>query len=183
MPDPVRRDTAVAAAWGFAEATLFFLVPDVWLTWVVLRSGRAAAVACVAALAGALAGGALMYAWGAADADRARAAVARVPAVGPAMVGRVGEEVRAGGAVAAFRGPLTGTPYKIYAVEAGAQGLPLGTFLLVSVPARLGRFAAVTAAAGVASRLLRRLAVRRGLHLGLWSAFYLWYFRRFGVFG
>src|SRR5437868_1692315 len=61
-----------ALAWGYAEATLFFLVPDVLLSWVALRDPRAAGVACFWALAGALLGGATMYAWGAADPGTAR---------------------------------------------------------------------------------------------------------------
>ena len=37
------------------------------------------------------------------------------------------------GLAAGGRGPLTGTPYKLYAVEAGAQGLSPWLFLLVTV--------------------------------------------------
>jgi hypothetical protein len=29
----------VAGLWGFAEATLFFLVPDIWLTALAVRRG------------------------------------------------------------------------------------------------------------------------------------------------
>jgi len=29
----------VAGLWGFAEATLFFLVPDIWLTAIAVRRG------------------------------------------------------------------------------------------------------------------------------------------------
>ena len=29
---------ALAALWGFAEATVFFIVPDVHLSWLALRS-------------------------------------------------------------------------------------------------------------------------------------------------
>jgi membrane protein YqaA with SNARE-associated domain len=182
-PEPVASGTnLIALTWGFAEATLFFIVPDVWLTWTALRNARAAGVACLWALTGTLIGGAAMYAWAALDAAAARAAVARVPGVGQVMVERVGEQVRSDGAAAVLAGPLTGTPYKLYAVQAGAGGLPPGRFLLASVPARLGRFAAVTAGAVLLNRLLRRwpLAVRRALHLALWGTFYGWYFWHFG---
>ena len=67
---------AAAFAWGFAEATLFFVVPDVWLTLIAVRRGlRPALVACGWALAGALAGGLAMYAWGAFDTATAREAL------------------------------------------------------------------------------------------------------------
>jgi membrane protein YqaA with SNARE-associated domain len=173
----------VALAWGFAEATLFFIVPDVWLTWLALRSGRTAGRACLWALAGALAGGLVMYAWGAAAAESARATVAHVPAVGQSMVEDVGKEIRDVGAWAVFIGPVTGTPYKLYAVQAGALGLSLPAFLLASAAARLGRFAAVTSLAVIANHILAGwpLAGRQALHIVLWAAFYGWYFWRFGV--
>jgi hypothetical protein len=50
----------IAALWGLAEATLFFIVPDVWLTLITVWSPRKALIACLFALLGALAGGALM---------------------------------------------------------------------------------------------------------------------------
>jgi membrane protein YqaA with SNARE-associated domain len=50
-------------AWGLAESTFFFFVPDVVLTFSALRNYRMALRAAVAALAGALIGGTLMYAW------------------------------------------------------------------------------------------------------------------------
>jgi hypothetical protein len=46
-----------AAVWGLAEATLFFVVPDVLLTWLAAFRPRVACKAVVACLAGALAGG------------------------------------------------------------------------------------------------------------------------------
>ncbi|GEM_PF-3959884 len=47
----------VALAWGFAEATLFFIVPDVWLTLVARERLRTGLIASLYSLAGALAGG------------------------------------------------------------------------------------------------------------------------------
>jgi hypothetical protein len=50
----------LALIWGFAEATVFFVVPDVLLTAIPVRDLRAASLACFLALLGALAGGTLM---------------------------------------------------------------------------------------------------------------------------
>jgi membrane protein YqaA with SNARE-associated domain len=167
-----------AAAWGFAEATLFFIVPDVLLTWVALRDPRAAFAACLWALAAALAGGALMFGWGDADYESALAALCRVPGINRAMCDSVDLEVRAEGVAATLRGPLTGRPYKIYAVQAAGYGNSLAAFLVVSVPARLMRFAAVTALAVLANRCLRRLSLttRRWIHAVVWLGFYAVYF-------
>lgn len=169
-----------ALAWGFAEATLFFLVPDVLLTWIALRHARAAWRACLWTLAGALVGGAVMYLWGATAPVWARAALEHVPAVSAAMCDDVAEQLRTQGTLALFVGPITGTPYKIYAVQAGAARTGLGTFLLVSVPARLLRFVIVTGLVVLICRWLpRTLAVRQGMHLVVWVAFYGWYFWAF----
>lgn len=171
--------TIVAAVWGLAEATAFFLVPDVYLTAVALRDRRAALRACVAALAGALLGGCVMYTWGARDAAAARALLERVPAISQGMVARVEEEIAAHGALAIFAGPLRGTPYKTYAVLAGERGEGLGRFLALSVPARLLRFLLLTLlAAWVAARPLAgwSLRAKRALHAALWGAFYSAYF-------
>lgn len=170
----------LAFAWGLAEATLFFIIPDVLLTWLALTRPRLAWRACGFALAGALAGGALMFAGGNADPTAARAALDAVPAVSAAAVDEVGVELRQHGLGAVFLGPLTGKPYKIYAVEAAAGGVGLLPFLLVSVPARGLRFAFAVAAVAGLLRLprLRHLSVawRRGLHLAWWVAVYAAYF-------
>ena len=174
-----RRERAVAAVWGFAEATLFFLVPDVHLTRVALRDGRLALSAALAATAGALAGGALLWAWGAADPAAALAVLERVPAVSPALLERVRAELLADGWAALALGPSRGTPYKLYAATSGALGMSLLGLLLVSAPARLVRFATLSL---VAAALCRgplagwSLAARQRLHLVLWGAFYAGYF-------
>jgi hypothetical protein len=83
------------------------------------------------------------------------------------------------GLVALFIGPLVGTPYKLYALEAAQLGYGLFVFLLVSIPARLMRFIIVTMVSAAASRALGRyVGVRtlQVLHIGVWVAFYSWYF-------
>jgi membrane protein YqaA with SNARE-associated domain len=172
-----------ALAWGFAEATLFFVVPDVLLTWVALRGARPAWLACLWALVGALGGGTVMYLWGESNFGAASAAVERVPAVSPTMCDAVGEQIRTYGVVALFLGAIAGTPYKIYAVQAGAAHLGLALFLFVSVPARLFRFAGATGLAILICRLVpaMKLSVRRIVHIALWTTFYGWYFWHFGA--
>jgi len=179
--DRRERTTAlIAALWGFAEATLFFLVPDVYLSRVALEAPRRALRACLWALLGALVGGALMYGWGTAYPRAAEAALDAVPAIAWATVDGVRHDLAENGWIALFYGPLTGTPYKIYAVESGRLGKGLLPLLVVSVPARLVRFLLVTLLAAGAARApgLRRLSPRaqRRLHAAAWTAFYLAYF-------
>ncbi len=172
---------SVAALWGFAEATLFFLVPDVWLSALALSDLRTALKACVSALVGALAGGVLMFAWGAWDPGSALSCLDRLPAIFPAMLERVDVEVRARGASALLTGPWGGIPYKIYAVQSGRRGVSLVGFLLWSVPGRLVRFVLVTLLAAGLCRLMPKAwtVSRRTLwHAAAWVTFYSVYFLR-----
>src|SRR5438309_3875786 len=107
----------LALAWGFAEATLFFIVPDVLLGAVALFAPRAAARVLAYTLAGALTGGALTY--GVASElqpSRSEAVLDGVPTVNEKAIQRVGREMRDEGPRSVVYGPLRmGTPYKLYA--------------------------------------------------------------------
>jgi len=116
---------ALAAAWGFAEATVFFIVPDVLLTLLGLRDGRRATWACLWALCGALAGGTVMYAWGFVDVPSAENLLVRIPAIDEGMLGDVKRQMDQDGTMAILVGPILGRPYKIYATYAGATGVSL----------------------------------------------------------
>jgi hypothetical protein len=186
--DDGRRLTAaavIAAAWGFAEATIFFIVPDVWLTLVSARSLRAGMRACAWTLTGALAGGCVMFAAAARAPDVARAVVVRVPGISPRMVEAVRTQVADRGLVAVLVGPAQGRPYKIYASEWGALRGGLAGFVAISVPARLVRFVLSILAAAALARLIapwtrRRASVERVVLLATWTVFYVLYFRAVG---
>jgi len=168
-----------AALWGLAEATLLFIVPDVWLTGAAVHRPKRALIACLFALVGALVGGAVMYALGAHDGETAVATVARVPAVSESMVADVDTAVGARGAFALFSELVNGTPYKLIAVTAGAQRIGVFALLLVSIPARLARFVTLTLLTIGAARLTRRWLNPRqqmALLLAGWLLFYMWFF-------
>lgn len=169
-----------AALWGLAEATFFFLVPDVILTAIAIHDWRLALWACVAATGGALAGGAVMYAAGRRRHQAVRSFLLRIPGIGPAMLARVADEIDRRGFLAVLLGPLSGTPYKAYAVECGRRRLSPGAFLAISIPARIIRFAAATAlAAWLAHGLFPSLSTAGKLTTWAvaWAGFYAWYFR------
>lgn len=170
----------LAAGWGLAEATLFFIVPDVVLSAIAIADWRLALGCCLAATGGALAGGALVHRAARRDPARLRAMFLRLPGIGPAMLERVAGEVRDRRFLAVLLGPLSGTPYKLYAAEAARQGLPLAGLLAVSVPARLSRFLAVTLlAAWLAHGVFPALpkTAQYGAWAVAWAVFYAWYFR------
>jgi len=151
------QEHGIAGAWGFAEATFFFVVPDVWTSWVGLRHPKRAVGTTFSALGGAMAGGAVTYCWGRrVTADSSRRALAKVPAVTDAMISDVEQEMARSGPAALLRGPTRGVPYKLYARAAGLQRTSLAAFLLWSIPGRMIRFLAVTAGVSGIAALGRR---------------------------
>jgi len=181
------RDHAVSAAWGAAEGTVFFIVPDVWISWVALRSPRRSLATTVSALVGALAGGTLTHVWGArTSAVGSRELLVRVPAISSSMVEQVEAEVARDGGPAMMAGPLRGVPYKIYARTSGLQGRSVAGFLAWSVPARMIRFLLVaigaSALAGAGRRLLPEQldSVAPVAFVTSWTAFYAWFFNTVG---
>lgn len=176
LEDP--RAQLVALAWGFAEATVFFVVPDVWISRLALSSRRAALRACAAALPGAIAGGLLLYALAPRHAPALLALFDRLPAIGPGLVERVQAQLRDLGGAGLVLGGFSGAPYKLYAVQAPAAGLGWAAFAACSVVARGARFLAVALLAhGAARRLAPRLGAAglRRAWLAAWVAFYAGY--------
>ncbi|WP_345311905.1 YqaA family protein [Kocuria gwangalliensis] len=181
------RDHAVAAAWGFAEATAFFIVPDVWLSAVAMKSPKRGLTCVASATAGAVLGGALTHTWGATTgAARSARLLTKLPAVSAAMVRRVENDYATKGYRALLTGPLRGTPYKIYARTNGLLNRSLPRFLLWSVPARAPRFILVTAVMGGLGALGEKLLpnapewVRWSAFAAGWLGFYTWFFKTVG---
>ncbi len=169
----------IAALWGFAEATVFFIVPDVFLSALALRHLRLGIVACLFAVGGALAGGAVMYEWALKDATGSLAVVEAVPGISPEMLTRVHRSLAEKGVSAILTGPLFGIPYKAFAIQTPAIGIGLAPFLLISVPARLLRFLSVTLVCWwIGNRSLSTWAFRKKLAVLLmcWVVFYALYF-------
>lgn len=174
-----RIHNALAALWGFAEATLFFIVPDVLLSWLGLRSQRSALVASAYAVVGALLGGWLMYRWAVQDFAAVSAWVLSLPGVSPQLLEHARQQLHDIGVLALFKGGFTGVPYKIYAIQASAENIGLAWFLTVSVAARWLRFVLVVV---LTRQLLLRLlphhslsSQRRWLLAG-WLVFYIIFF-------
>jgi membrane protein DedA with SNARE-associated domain len=173
------RPMAVATLWGFAEATLFFIVPDVWTSVAGRTQLKTGLQACLFAMAGALLGGTLMYVWGSLDEAAAITVVEKLPAISTDMVERANSELDEHKGFALFTGPLRVTPYKIYAVHSSGAGIGFVTFLLVSLPSRLIRFLAITLFSHYALKLLPlfRIKIRPLTALvTAWVVFYIFYF-------
>jgi len=163
-----------------AEATLFFIVPDVLITFAVLRFGlrRGLVLAAVAAAFASLAGLGMWF-WGRGDAAAARHVMLLVPAIGPDLLARAAREVAHGWPLHLVTGAMTGVPYKLYAVEAGACGIKPVLFVPMSFVARLTRFVATAVMMALARWMLLKVNrpgwVYPAWALG-WFATYAFYF-------
>ena len=154
-------------------------MPDVLIGYVALRRGvRAGVVAAVLAALGASVGGAAMYLWSVRSPEQALAAVEAVSAVSPAMIAAADADMAGGWFMASLKGPLTSTPYKVYAALAPGHGASLPAFAAAGAPVRLPRFvgvAVVMALIGAAlkGRVSDRVVIA-AFTLG-WVLFYGWF--------
>ena len=108
----------ISGLWGFAEATFFFIIPDVFLSLVAVLQWPRTWKHVLSAVVGAVVGGALLFLLAAAIQQNARAAVIRVPFIREHMLANVDDGFRHRGLYALLWGSLEGVPYKLYAVEA-----------------------------------------------------------------
>lgn len=169
-----------AFIWGAAEATLLFFVPDVLLSYIGLKRGVTEAVraSAIAAL-GAVAGGVGMYLWSASDPAAAREAVLAVPAISDGMVAQAAAAMGDSWLVATFLGPLSSTPFKVFAILAPQAGASLPLFAIATVAARLPRFLVVSIGVSLIGRTLSRWLSERQLLwvlIGAWLLFYAVFF-------
>jgi hypothetical protein len=167
----------IVAGWSAAEAAIFFIVADVPISWIAVRSGTKAALlaALVAALASVVGAVAVLF-WAGHDPTGAATAMAALPGIDSALIAEAARRY-AEGFDAVLAGSFSGIPFKLFGLEAAKQGGAL--FLVLSPLLRLPRFLAIALFVGGISRLLERwMTVRQRLSLllVLWIAFYAWYF-------
>ena len=142
----------LAFAWGVAEATVFFVVPDVLITRAALPSLRSGLITAALALAGALVGGAISYCWGAENLAAARDVLDWLPAISIGMLDHAQRALASDGMFAALVGSFSGVPYKVFAVHAASAGIALPAFILASIPVRGVRFVLLAAIARAFAR-------------------------------
>jgi membrane protein YqaA with SNARE-associated domain len=165
--------------WGLAEATLFFIVPDVIISLCALAYGwRAGSFAIAASLIGATIGGIATYFWGYFDIEGARAMFDQLPAIAPSTIARAQTEIAEGYyALSMLIGAVTSVPFKLYASEAGASGQSLATFIALSPVVRFPRFAFAALLALGARQILGQVLLRLRIlgFVGFWVVFYAFY--------
>lgn len=130
----------LAFIWGFSEATFFFLVPDILLTWIVLFRRCLIFKSLYVAVAGAIIGGILMYVAGINHQVEMNSFLDSIPAISAILIEQSTANMRSEPMYAIFVGGFTGTPYKIYAVNAHSAEIGLALFISISLVTRLSRW-------------------------------------------
>ncbi len=170
----------ISFIWGLAEATFFFLVPDIWLSRIAITSPREAYINVTIATAGAVLGGFIMYFVGLYAFEQLHKLLPLIPAIHSTMVENVGIELQHENPLYAMqKGSVTGIPYKIYALWAGHLEISLIIFITITTIVRSVRFTLVTIVAHGMSLVLKKCINTRNIlsiHILLWIAFYIFYF-------
>ncbi len=175
----------VSFVWGLAEAVFFFLIPDIWLSRLVLMNRNEAYLNCAIASFAALVGGCFMYFVSVSHFAEVKELLAFVPAVSASMIDKVGVQIEQEGLLRALlTGMITGIPYKLFASWSGFLGLPLIVFIAASVTMRALRFFTVVALFDLVSSVMRKkLSIHQiyVIHGFVWLAVYTFYFCKFGI--
>jgi len=179
-----RWSIIIAFIWGFAEATAFFIVPDVYLGFVALFNWKRGLLAMAAAIFGAMVGGSVMYSLAMTDLSSVNVFLTRIPLINADMVADIANKMQNDGLITMVNGPLRGVPYKIYAVQAGGQSLPYLSFLWMTILARLERLLPVTLLTGVLGTWFRGFIEKRTIpvvvaYVLIWGIIYFLYYLRF----
>ncbi len=173
----------VAFVWGFAEGTLFLVVPDVCFTLTTGLRLRRGLLQLVLAIAGGVLAGNVMYSWAAVNPRQAQSTVAAVPFIGAQMLEDTYQRFEARGGWAMLERPLGGVPFKVFAVLAPSR-IPYVEFLLFGIAARAERMLLSWIPAALIGLALRRIGEARRwrvalvLHAVGWIAVYAFYWSK-----
>jgi hypothetical protein len=108
-----------------------------------------------------------------------------VPLIDAVLVTDVANQTQAHGLLAVLSGPVKGTPYKIYAAQAGEQSLPLMYFLLITIVARGERFFPLVLGFGWVGTMFKNFIEKHtklvvGSYGLLWCIIYIVFISYFG---
>lgn len=170
----------LAGLWGVAEASLFFVVPDVWLGFVALYAPRRSIATLAAIAVGAVVGAALLYVGTLVAGEQLAGILAGLPGIRPADLGQAGRELAAQGLPAFLNGPLQGLQVKLYVHQAVLQGIALPgvlAFVALNRIERIGIFGLVMLLVGRAGRPIVARWPRgvAAVYAAGWAIFYAWF--------
>jgi len=167
----------VGAGWGFAEAVIFFIVPDVWLGLVALYAPRRMLIALLAIIVGAAVGAMVLYLATLAFGTGVSDVIVALPGISPADLDQARGELTDQGAIAFLNGIFQALPVKVYIHAAALEAIDLWAVVLATVANRIERLLVFGLVMAIVGRLARPAIARwpreAALLYGLaWVIFY-----------
>jgi 1-acyl-sn-glycerol-3-phosphate acyltransferase len=154
-----RAGAIAVAAWSFAEALSWPLIPEFALAVVVVAAPRRAPRLALCAALGSMAGGAVTYLLA------AHGIVAPAPLTTPRMHHVVSQQIAAEGPSALAHQTWSGIPFKVYGAAAGSAHIGLSGFLVHAATSRGLRIFGVGLVLGLFGILTRRWRRWYGVYL------------------
>lgn len=173
------KSNVIALLWGFAEATFFFIVPDVYISYKAIKSIKIALIVSLFSLIGAIIGGTLMYFLSNNTSIDLLKYMTFIPGINDVYISQVNTDFSEHGVMALFYGPKQGIPYKLYALLAPVYNIPYITFIIISVFARSLRFILVAVIVSALSKILSKWISDKTkivLLIVFWVIFYAIYY-------
>lgn len=137
------------AIWAFAESIVWPIIPDFLLVLLAIGRPRGAPYSLAACVAGSAVGAVLLYGFSwARPADAARF-LPYIPLVFEADVTSVRERIAQDGSAAFLGQPVSGIPFKVWAIVSATSGIPPFMALPVAVLARAARMTVMALLAAI----------------------------------
>lgn len=169
----------VAFIWGFSEATIFFIIPDVYITFVLLFSIRAGFTAIVWSIIGSIFGGICIYLLHMFSFNFL-SVLLMIPGITLVMI-KHAMKIFEGNNFPGFSSvPFSGIPYKIYAYSASYYEMPFYLFIVWTIVARIIRYAFPITVVIIIKKVFDE-HIRKHVKFWLvayciiWISFYIWY--------
>jgi len=167
--------------WGLAEGIVFFIVPDVYITFATLYSIRAGVVAWLFSIVGSLVAVCVIYVVVTVFGAGYVSFLNWIPGISQPLLEQTAVTIAADGLPYTPALVLGGVPLKVYAAIACTLGTSLGALLVWTVFARVVRIAPVFLLIALVRGAARRSvdahpAAWLGAHIVSWVAFYVFYF-------
>ncbi len=158
----------LAFVWGLAEAVIFFLPVEMLITFLALNNPLRALRAAAFALAGAIAGAAGLYYWGAQDPFSAMNLLAALPGLSPEMMDAAEMALQERGVLAVPAGVFSAATGKAQVVFAQGFDISIVALLAVYAAARAVRLLLAGCVAFCLGAMLQCFLPRR-VAVGLWA--------------
>jgi membrane protein YqaA with SNARE-associated domain len=168
-----------SSIWGFLESTIFFIVADVFLSYLVIKNNkRNVLISGIYCAAASTIGGLLIYILAKNHYELVYNLVSHIPLISENTIIKVESNLKEEAIYHIFLGGFSGIPYKIFAMQSSQIDISLPIFILVSFLSRLTRFLFTITIFTVFLKMMRKKLSDKALiyyHAGFWIIFYVNY--------